>query len=187
MAKTVVNPTAELPPRPGDVLLSLEQLAVLSVFASAKKMSPQVRAEVNRLIAGRKESDQRIAAASIHSVSRSSRAEELGILQGQKLMLIDLDRCTCCGDCVEACISTHNDGHSRLFLDGPRLALVRLAVGSAASGMRLHRVLCGRGRFALPRSRAMPGRRDMGLGLSRQVVCSSRATGLVLQTASARG
>ena len=37
MAKTVVNPTAELPPRPGDVLLSLEQLAVLSVFASAKK------------------------------------------------------------------------------------------------------------------------------------------------------
>ena len=35
-------------------------------------------------------------------------------------MLIDLDRCTRCGDCVQACISTHDDGHSRLFLDGPR-------------------------------------------------------------------
>jgi Fe-S-cluster-containing dehydrogenase component len=35
-------------------------------------------------------------------------------------MLIDLERCTRCGDCVQACISTHLDGHSRLFLDGPR-------------------------------------------------------------------
>ena len=37
MAKTVVNPTAELPPRTGDIVLSLEQLAVLAVFASVKK------------------------------------------------------------------------------------------------------------------------------------------------------
>jgi Fe-S-cluster-containing hydrogenase component 2 len=35
-------------------------------------------------------------------------------------MLIDLNRCTRCGDCVQACIDTHHDGHSRLFLDGPR-------------------------------------------------------------------
>ena len=35
-------------------------------------------------------------------------------------MLIDLDRCTRCGDCVRACINTHDDGASRLFLDGPR-------------------------------------------------------------------
>jgi Fe-S-cluster-containing dehydrogenase component/CRP-like cAMP-binding protein len=46
--------------------------------------------------------------------------EQLGLLQGQKLMLIDLDRCTRCGDCVRACINTHTDGASRLFLDGPR-------------------------------------------------------------------
>lgn len=46
--------------------------------------------------------------------------EELGLLQGQKLMLIDLDRCTRCGDCMRACINTHSDGASRLFLDGPR-------------------------------------------------------------------
>ena len=46
--------------------------------------------------------------------------EQLGLIQGQKLMLIDLDRCTRCGDCVRACVNTHNDGASRLFLDGPR-------------------------------------------------------------------
>ncbi len=46
--------------------------------------------------------------------------EELGLLQGQRLMLIDLDRCTRCGDCMRACINTHSDGASRLYLDGPR-------------------------------------------------------------------
>ncbi|GIW92114.1 MAG: hypothetical protein KatS3mg110_0155 [Pirellulaceae bacterium] len=45
---------------------------------------------------------------------------DLGLAQGQKLLLIDLDRCTRCGDCVRACINTHDDGHTRLYLDGPR-------------------------------------------------------------------
>src|SRR5437660_2902360 len=35
-------------------------------------------------------------------------------------MLIDLDRCTRCDECVRACVNTHDDGRSRLFLDGPR-------------------------------------------------------------------
>lgn len=48
------------------------------------------------------------------------RFEELGLVQGQKLMLVDLDRCTRCGDCMRACVATHGDGASRLFLDGPR-------------------------------------------------------------------
>ena len=43
-----------------------------------------------------------------------------GLAQGQNLLLIDLDACTRCGDCVEACIESHDDGYSRLFLDGPR-------------------------------------------------------------------
>jgi Fe-S-cluster-containing hydrogenase component 2 len=42
------------------------------------------------------------------------------LIQGQKLLLVDLDRCTRCGDCVQACIDTHDDGRSRLYLDGPR-------------------------------------------------------------------
>ena len=37
MAKTVVNPEAELPPRDGDIQLTEELLAAVSVFASMKK------------------------------------------------------------------------------------------------------------------------------------------------------
>jgi len=55
-----------------------------------------------------------------NEITMQPRFEELGLIQGQKLMLIDLDRCTRCGDCVQACIRVHDDGASRLFLDGPR-------------------------------------------------------------------
>ncbi len=68
----------------------------------------------------------------------SRQFDDLGLIQGQKLMLIDLERCTRCDKCVEACVATHSgpwwagllpaawrprggDGRSRLFLDGPRL------------------------------------------------------------------
>jgi CRP-like cAMP-binding protein/Fe-S-cluster-containing hydrogenase component 2 len=50
----------------------------------------------------------------------SQRFDELGLIQGTKLMVIDLDRCTRCDECVKACVATHHDGRSRLFLDGPR-------------------------------------------------------------------
>jgi CRP-like cAMP-binding protein/Fe-S-cluster-containing hydrogenase component 2 len=52
--------------------------------------------------------------------TQSDDFQKLGLIQGQKLMLIDLDRCTRCDECVQACISTHSDGRTRLFLDGPR-------------------------------------------------------------------
>ncbi|MFM9965944.1 MAG: 4Fe-4S dicluster domain-containing protein [Planctomycetaceae bacterium] len=35
-------------------------------------------------------------------------------------MLIDLDRCTRCNQCVDACVASHRDGRTRLYLDGPR-------------------------------------------------------------------
>jgi Fe-S-cluster-containing hydrogenase component 2/CRP-like cAMP-binding protein len=54
------------------------------------------------------------------SVQLTEPFERLGLIQGQKLMLIDLDRCTRCDECVKACVSTHKDGRTRLFLDGPR-------------------------------------------------------------------
>jgi Fe-S-cluster-containing hydrogenase component 2/CRP-like cAMP-binding protein len=50
----------------------------------------------------------------------SPEAARLGLIQGQKLMLIDLERCTRCDECVRACVDAHTDGRSRLFLVGPR-------------------------------------------------------------------
>ena len=50
----------------------------------------------------------------------SAEFQKMGLFQGTRLLVIDLDSCTRCGDCVEACVKTHDDGYSRLFLDGPR-------------------------------------------------------------------
>jgi Fe-S-cluster-containing hydrogenase component 2 len=82
--------------------------------------SSRAQAELKKLAASRQERDRSVAQEPVGAISQSRRAEQLGLLQGQQLMLIDLDRCTRCGDCVEACIDTHDDGHSRLYLDGPR-------------------------------------------------------------------
>jgi Fe-S-cluster-containing hydrogenase component 2 len=50
----------------------------------------------------------------------SAEASRLGLVQGQKLMLIDLERCTRCDECVKACVEAHDDGHTRLHLFGQR-------------------------------------------------------------------
>lgn len=61
------------------------------------------------------------SASQIASLAQHSpEFEQLGLIQGQELMLIDLDRCTRCNACVDACVSSHDDGRSRLYLDGPR-------------------------------------------------------------------
>lgn len=54
------------------------------------------------------------------TLSLSTEYDHLGLMQGQKLMLIDLDRCTRCDECVRGCASTHADGRTRLLREGPR-------------------------------------------------------------------
>lgn len=43
-----------------------------------------------------------------------------GLFQGQKMLVLDLERCTRCDECTKACADAHGDGISRLLRDGPR-------------------------------------------------------------------
>ena len=43
-----------------------------------------------------------------------------GFFQGQKMLILDLERCTRCDECTRACADAHGDGHSRLLREGPR-------------------------------------------------------------------
>jgi NADH:ubiquinone oxidoreductase subunit F (NADH-binding)/CRP-like cAMP-binding protein/Fe-S-cluster-containing dehydrogenase component/NADH:ubiquinone oxidoreductase subunit E len=43
-----------------------------------------------------------------------------GLYQGQSLLVLDLDACTRCDECVRACIGSHDDSVSRLVRDGNR-------------------------------------------------------------------
>jgi CRP-like cAMP-binding protein/Fe-S-cluster-containing hydrogenase component 2 len=93
-------------------------------FWKLMKTSTSMREKVKQEItARRKRTLERLLAPAWedrNQVQFSATFEDLGLIQGQKLMLIDLDRCTRCDECVKACVGTHTDGRSRLFLDGPR-------------------------------------------------------------------
>ena len=52
--------------------------------------------------------------------ANTAQAEDLGLMQGQNLMLIDLERCTRCDQCVDACVASHDDHVTRLVREGPR-------------------------------------------------------------------
>ncbi|HEX4591581.1 MAG TPA: cyclic nucleotide-binding domain-containing protein [Gemmataceae bacterium] len=81
---------------------------------------PKFGRKVDSILAERLASDKQAITGPVAAPLQSERFNELGLIQGQRLMLIDLDRCTRCDECVKACINSHDDGRSRLFLDGPR-------------------------------------------------------------------
>lgn len=101
-------------------LVKISKVAFQELLAS----SLIVHQRVEKVIAARqqkaevhKKSD---ITAFITTQAQSAAFEQLGLVQGQKLMLIDLDRCTRCNQCVDACVASHDDGRTRLYLDGPR-------------------------------------------------------------------
>jgi Fe-S-cluster-containing hydrogenase component 2 len=95
-----------------------------AVFTQLLEESPTLLRKVERKVAERRRQTQELVRVPVWDESRqvllSERFESLGLIQGQRLMLIDLDRCTRCDECVRACVATHADGRSRLYLDGPR-------------------------------------------------------------------
>lgn len=52
---------------------------------------------------------------------------ELGLYQGQELLLLDLEKCTRCDECVRACADSH-EGVTRVVRDGPRFGHFLVAV-----------------------------------------------------------
>ena len=53
-------------------------------------------------------------------------ALESGLVQGNSILAIDLDRCTRCDDCVRACAATH-DGRARFVREGSRVGNLLVA------------------------------------------------------------
>ena len=98
-----------------------------ATFNAVLQWNQALREKVQQMIRQRRFEMQPLSmeeSSSTHSLStlpvtRTAEYRDQGLMQGQKLMLIDLDSCTRCGDCVRGCIGTHQDGYSRLFLDGP--------------------------------------------------------------------
>jgi Fe-S-cluster-containing hydrogenase component 2 len=90
------------------------------LLASSAHLKSKVDAVIARRQQRSKEQEVTNSEAFAATQSQSPEFEQLGLIQGQKLMLIDLDRCTRCNQCVEACVSAHDDGRTRLYLDGPR-------------------------------------------------------------------
>jgi Fe-S-cluster-containing hydrogenase component 2/CRP-like cAMP-binding protein len=92
-------------------------------FMSVVESSPELQMRLKRMVetvVPPMEADAPPTADGGWSLRSLPEYEDLGLVQGQRLMVIDLDRCTRCGECVKACVQAHGDGHTRLFLDGPR-------------------------------------------------------------------
>ncbi len=84
--------------------------------------SGKFKQRVDEIVGSRIENDQRIDKSVVagRASSQTKEFEALGLAWGQSLMVIDLDRCTRCQECVNACVNSHDDGRTRLYLDGPR-------------------------------------------------------------------
>jgi Fe-S-cluster-containing hydrogenase component 2 len=52
---------------------------------------------------------------------------ELGLYQGQELLVLDLAKCTRCDECVRACADSHG-GITRVVRDGPRFGHLLVAI-----------------------------------------------------------
>jgi CRP-like cAMP-binding protein/Fe-S-cluster-containing hydrogenase component 2 len=95
------------------------------IFDKLLGSQPQLARQLWRLAAERIKE----AGATRRDVGRADFLQvalESGLVQGNSILAIDLDRCTRCDDCVRACASTH-DGRARFVREGSRVGNLLVA------------------------------------------------------------
>ncbi|MEE8523487.1 MAG: cyclic nucleotide-binding domain-containing protein, partial [Thermoanaerobaculia bacterium] len=88
-------------------------------FGNLVKLSPEIEEQLWRTATARIKE----CGSSRFDVSRSefvSRALETGLVQGNSILVIDLESCTRCDDCVRACAATHG-GRPRFVREGNKV------------------------------------------------------------------
>jgi CRP-like cAMP-binding protein len=87
-------------------------------FAKMMDAFPDVAEAVTEVARARRQMDIEMLGR-VQQASLSTFLEQ-ELMQGQNLLLLDLNKCTRCDECVKACVATHSDGVTRLVRDGLR-------------------------------------------------------------------
>ena len=87
-------------------------------FAQMLERFPEVAGGITEVARARRQMDLQLLGR-VQQASLSTFLEQ-ELMQGQNLLLLDLNKCTRCDECVKACVATHDDGVTRLVRDGLR-------------------------------------------------------------------
>jgi Fe-S-cluster-containing hydrogenase component 2 len=87
-------------------------------FAKMLSEFPTISAGITEVARARRQMDLELLGR-VQQASLSTFLEQ-ELMQGQNLLLLDLNKCTRCDECVKACVATHEDGVTRLIRDGLR-------------------------------------------------------------------
>ncbi|MBV8362427.1 MAG: cyclic nucleotide-binding domain-containing protein [Deltaproteobacteria bacterium] len=85
-------------------------------FLDLSRRFPEIEVEVRKVIARRQEQDRTITTELSELLKKMG---QLGVIQADALLVMDLDLCIKCDNCVRACESLH--GQSRLIRNGIQL------------------------------------------------------------------
>ncbi len=87
-------------------------------FAKMLAEFPEVEAAITEVARARRQMDAEILNR-VQTVSMNDFLKQ-ELVQGQNLLLLDLEKCTRCDECTKACAATHEDGVTRLIREGLR-------------------------------------------------------------------